>query len=92
MNATLTIDKAGRVVIPKPLRDQLHLNPGDTLELEAQGEIMTMRPVRLVAPLHKERGVWVYRAGVPLPASVTGETLQAIREVRDRRNTPGGAR
>jgi len=54
--ATLTIDKAGRVVIPKPLRDQLHLNPGDILELEAHGEIMTMRPVRPVAPLRKERG------------------------------------
>ena len=53
---------------------------------------MTMRPVRPVAPLRKERGVWVYRAGAPLPATVTGETLQAIREERDQRNLPGGAR
>jgi len=50
MKTTLTIYKAGRVVIPKPLRDELHLNPGDTLELELQGEIMTMRPVRPAAP------------------------------------------
>ena len=92
MNTTLTVDKAGRVVIPKALRDELHLNPGDTLELEIQGEIMTMRPVRPIAPLRKERGVWVYRAGIPLPASVTGETLQAIRQDRERRNLQGDTR
>src|SRR6266542_5675827 len=31
-----TIDKAGRLVIPKPLRDQLGLRPGD-VELTADG-------------------------------------------------------
>ena len=37
MTARLTIDGAGRVVIPKPLRKELDLSPGDTLELEAKG-------------------------------------------------------
>jgi len=40
----VTLDKAGRVVIPKTLRDELHLEPGDTLELEAEGERVTLRP------------------------------------------------
>ena len=31
-----TIDKAGRLVIPKPLRDQLGLRPGE-VELTADG-------------------------------------------------------
>ena len=67
----LTLDKAGRVVIPKPLRQELHLSPGDTLQLETKGEQITLRPMRPKALLKKERGVWVYQ-GEPTNASVTG--------------------
>jgi AbrB family looped-hinge helix DNA binding protein len=83
---TLTIDKAGRIVIPKPLREELHLGPGDALELEAEGETLTLRPVRPVAPLQKERGIWVYRTGSPLSAVVTDEALRSVRDERDQRN------
>ncbi len=38
MNTTVTLDKAGRVLIPKSLRDEMHLEAGDTLELESEGE------------------------------------------------------
>lgn len=83
MNTRLTIDKAGRVVIPKPLREELHLEPGDSLEMESAGEQITLRPVRGTGPLTKELGVWVFRAGQPLPASATDDMLQQIREDRD---------
>ena len=56
MIAKLTLDKAGRVVLPKPLRDELELAAGDTLELESQGEQIMLRPVRGAVPLQKERG------------------------------------
>ena len=46
MNARLTLDSAGRVVIPKGLREELHLQPGDELDLETAGEQITLRPVR----------------------------------------------
>jgi len=74
------MDKAGRVVIPKPLRDELDLSPGGSLELESTGEKITLRPVRLNAPLAKERGVWVFRTGQPLAASVTDAVLREVRE------------
>jgi AbrB family looped-hinge helix DNA binding protein len=45
VNIRLTIDKAGRVVIPKPLREELHLEAGDALEMESAGEQITLRPV-----------------------------------------------
>jgi AbrB family looped-hinge helix DNA binding protein len=86
MNIRLTIDKAGRVVIPKLLREELHLEAGDKLEMESAGEQITLRPVRGTGPLMKEDGVWVFHTGQPLPASTTDETLQQIREERDLAN------
>jgi antitoxin component of MazEF toxin-antitoxin module len=41
------------------------------------------RPVRGKGPLTKERGVWVFRTGEPLPASATDGMLRRIREERD---------
>ncbi len=82
----LVIDKAGRVVIPKPLREELHLEPGDSLEMESAGEQITLRPVRGTGPMTKERGVWVFHSGQPLPASATDEMLQQIRAERDMSN------
>ena len=86
MTTRLTIDGAGRVVLPKPLRKELGIAPGDTLELETAGEKITLRPIRATAPLAKEKGVWVFRAGHPLPASFTDGVLRDIRAQRDQDN------
>lgn len=86
MSTRLVLDKAGRVVIPKPLRQELHLQAGDSLELETTGEQITLRPVRGTGPLTKKHGVWVFHADQPLPASATEEVLQQIREERDLTN------
>lgn len=82
MDARITIDKAGRVVLPKPLREELHLAPGDTLELPSFGERITLRPVRPALPVAKEKGVWVFRTGEPLAARVTKDLLRDLRERR----------
>ena len=71
MTTKLTLDQAGRVLIPKTLRRELHLGPGDTLQLESEGDEITLRPVRPKALLKKEHGVWVYQ-GEPTDASITG--------------------
>ncbi len=90
MHATVTLDKAGRVVIPKTLRDELHLEPGDSLALESEGESVTLRPVRSASPLRKERGVWVFHGGRKLSAAVTDKALSDIRAKRDRDNREPG--
>jgi len=86
MNTRLTIDKAGRVVIPKTLREELRLEPGDSLDVESAGERITLRPVRETGSLSKEHGVWVFHSGQPLPASATDEMLEQIRQERDLEN------
>lgn len=79
----LTIDKAGRIVLPKPLRDELHLEPGDALEIESSGEDITIRPARGHAQLRKKHGIWVYRTGEVLSAATVEKTVRQIRRERD---------
>ena len=90
MNARLIIDIAGRVVIPEPLREELHLEAGDALEMESAGEQITLRPVRGAGPLSKEHGVWVFHGVQPLPASSTDDMLRQIRQERDLANLGNG--
>lgn len=91
MNTRLVIDKAGRVVIPKTLREKLHLEPGDSLEMKSAGEEITLRPVRGTGPLTREHGVWVFYSGQPLSASATSDVLEQIRAERDMANLGEGA-
>ena len=86
MNTTLTVDKAGRIVLPKPVRDELQLQAGDSPELEISGQEITLRPVRSKIDLRREDGLWVYRVGEPLSESVVEQTIEDIRRERDQQN------
>ena len=87
MNSKVTLDRAGRVVLPKNLRDELHLSPGDTLDVTVQGDEVKLRPRRSSSPLQKKQGVWVFSTGKPMASDETAEALRDIREQRDRRNS-----
>lgn len=83
MTVKVTLGNAGRIVLPKPLRDLLRLETGDALELESSGEEITLRPARGQARLRKKQGVWVYNAGERLTAEVVEKTRRRIREERE---------
>jgi AbrB family looped-hinge helix DNA binding protein len=83
MNATLTVDKAGRVVLPKPVRDEMQLRAGDSLELESSEDRIVLRPRRGGVGLHQKQGIWVFGVGEPIPAGATDETLRQIRRERE---------
>lgn len=87
----VSLDRSGRIVLPKVVRDKLQLAPGDTFDLVLQGDDLTLRPTRTSTPLYKERGVWVFRTGEPLTAAETDETLRQIRTRVDRHNSDGGS-
>ena len=84
MTARLTLDKAGRVVIPKKLRDELHLSSGDSLEIKSLGDEFVLRPVREEATMFKEDGMWVIKTGKPLTVEDVNAAIESAREERHR--------
>ena len=64
MPTEVHIDKAGRIVVPKKLRDDLGLAPGDNLVIDSDGERITLRPVREEPLMKKEQGIWVYQGDI----------------------------
>jgi AbrB family looped-hinge helix DNA binding protein len=70
-----TIDKAGRLVIPKPLRDQLGLRPGE-VELTADGAALR------VVPVHDDTLVDA-DGRLVIPASGTTIDDELVRALRD---------
>ena len=81
MNAEITLDKAGRVVLPKAMREALRIGPGDNLKIETEDDRLILSPVRDRAGLQKEHGVWVYRSGRPANTSIP----ELIEQQRSRR-------
>lgn len=90
MTSTVKIDKAGRVVLPKAVRDGLRITPGDTLELKVEGERVILRPSPPVVPLQKERGVWVFRTGEKLSVGQINEVTRSTRDERGSANLKTG--
>jgi AbrB family looped-hinge helix DNA binding protein len=75
----VTIDRAGRIVIPKPIRVALGLGPDSELELMPDGAGLRLEPVRRV-----ERTI-VERDGLPILGDVEGAVLtdDDVRRLRD---------
>jgi AbrB family looped-hinge helix DNA binding protein len=74
------IDRAGRVVLPKSLRDRFKLREGDMLSLEIKGDAIELRPAK-TGQLVNVNGVLVYSdASAKLPANV--DYVAEMREAR----------
>ena len=72
-----TIDRAGRLVVPKPLRDELGFAPGTELELDAvDGRLEVAVPSR-VRVEDGEHGVRFTAAAGP---HVSAEQIRALME------------
>jgi AbrB family looped-hinge helix DNA binding protein len=68
MSETIQIDQAGRVVLPKRLRERFRLEGGDTLVVEVKGDAIELRPTKAAATLKRVNGVLVVAGAGGLPA------------------------
>jgi len=71
-----TIDRAGRLVIPRSLRDRIGLAHGGEVELELDGAAVRIEPVA-GGRLKDEDGLLV------IPATGNPVTVAAVRELID---------
>lgn len=79
----IPIDKAGRVVLPKNVREELAVNPGDLLKISVQGDQVTLRPNRAVAGFVRRGRALVFSTGET--ELLNSEAVEAIRDQeRDR--------
>lgn len=75
----VTIDRAGRVVIPKDVRDQLSLEANAELELTLDGHGLLLTPVRRPGRRIVEVDGWPVIEAVP-GLSVTDADVQRWRD------------
>ena len=79
----VTIDKAGRVVVPKQLRDELGLTPELALEIEiVDGHLEISAPHESATLVEGPNGPMVAATGTPLTDEEVRRTLEAVRERR----------
>jgi AbrB family looped-hinge helix DNA binding protein len=81
MTVRLTIDKAGRLVLPKPVRVRLGLKPGSQVKMTEREGAVTLEPADLQPALKRKSGVWVH-VGVAPPDF---DIVRVIKEDREER-------
>jgi AbrB family looped-hinge helix DNA binding protein len=86
----IQIDKAGRVVIPKPLRDRFNLVPGDKLRLSVEGNGMKLAPTDPSGKLIRKGSVLVFSGEFtqPLTTAKVEAMIAEEREGRVRETAP----
>jgi AbrB family looped-hinge helix DNA binding protein len=79
MDTTIEIDKAGRIVVPKQIRDTLHLTPGTKLNINIEGNQIVLKHEAKPHGLYRKRGMLVYDSG-PVPPDAVDWVKQGREE------------
>jgi AbrB family looped-hinge helix DNA binding protein len=74
-----TLDRFGRVVVPKDIRDRLGLKPGVEIEIDEKENEVVLKLVDHEPSLMVKEGVLVYSG------KATGNLREAVRTHRDER-------
>ena len=74
------VDKLGRMVLPKQIRDDFDLVPGSVLDVEETEEAIVLRPVVDKEPLMVKEGVLVYNG------REVGPLEDGVERAREERN------
>jgi AbrB family looped-hinge helix DNA binding protein len=74
-----TIDRFGRIVIPKDVRDDMGLEAGAVLQIEKEGEKIVLQPVQGEPQVMEKKGILVFTG------AAVGDVGAALHEHRKRR-------
>lgn len=77
----LKIDKAGRIVVPKRLRERLGFKPDTDLEAREQPDGVLIKRAKPQPAMLKLDGLWVHQ-GKPEPGAEWEEIVDSVREER----------
>ena len=92
MSITITLGKAGRLVVPKIIRDTLGLHEGSRLKLEVQGGKLQAVPEPDPVGIELKDGFPVIRGGPSLKGGAIVQAIKADRDSRDERVASGAKR
>jgi AbrB family looped-hinge helix DNA binding protein len=76
------VDKAGRLVLPKAVRQQLGITPDTTLELVPGPDGVLLRRVAEEPSMRLVDGLWVHQ-GVASPTADWNRIVDSVRDERD---------
>lgn len=80
----LKIDSAGRIVVPKPIRQRLGLRPNTEIEMVEQADGVLLRPVeQKPSMVMRENGLWVHTGKID-PDYDLSKLIDDVREERIR--------
>lgn len=71
-----TLDRFGRVIIPKNVRDDMGLEAGAVLQIEKQGEKIVLQPLQGEPQLVEKNGILVFTG------AAVGDVSSALHEHR----------
>jgi AbrB family looped-hinge helix DNA binding protein len=77
-----SIDKLGRVVVPKPIRERLRLSGGELLEVEERDGVIELRPAATeVRVIETPQGPVAepYEEVAPLTDELVRDVLEQVR-------------
>jgi len=74
-----TLDRFGRIVVPKEIRDRLGLKPGVEMDIDDHENEVMMKRIEHETPLELEEGVLVFTG------TATGDMMDAVRIHRKER-------
>ena len=77
----LRIDKAGRIVVPKPIRERLGFKPDTELEAIERPEGVLLKRVEQRPSMVKTDGLWVHQGS----AEAGANWERVLEDVRDER-------
>lgn len=78
---TVTIDRLGRIVVPKAVRTRYHLSPGTDLELEVDATGFHLRPAQDQPTLVEKDGLLIHHGTGTVDLDITA-LIDADRDHR----------